>query len=469
MGCGRRKYTSWRAIRLTRRNDGELLTEVEQIVNKTRLTYCTLGEEFQRIWLSESKPYALDWTMKRYRELGDRYDDLAGRVAEARKAAERGEALPSPEEIGLAVPAIFSRQTRPHQILSNSLQPDSPWTEPTATHRLGISIDAGTVDRHQLPIELAIDLPDDLAARPVQAFQILMEGKVQEIPAQLDQVGDAKTKRLVLLIPGPVARQTTANIYVYFGRPEGSPPLPEAVSASVADDGGVVIQNNLVRLLLGAEGAHVYRWHVAAANDSDVTTPGLSDWSGFSDLGGAQRRSPNALTCLARGPALARYSCVDTLGMVKTISLFGGCSWMEVVLSEPVEYYWDFDNPKNFAADGPSPGQYLFSNGATGPVGSESSGVSAQVKAQNVHWAIKWNDQKLALGMAAPEVPCQFVVAPGSGAGGVGIEASPPASHFVTYAGVLAQDPSETMSRLVQTLDFRNQPKIAVYALERKP
>ena len=49
--------------------------------------------------------------------------------------------------------------------------------------------------------------------------------------------------------------------------------------------------------------------------------------------------------------------------------------------SEPTPIYWDFDDPKNFAADGPTPGTWLFSNGQSGPVGREADGVPAQVKA----------------------------------------------------------------------------------------
>ena len=217
-------------------------------------------------------------------------------------------------------------------------------------------------------------------------------------------------------------------------------PLPEAAFARDGENGSITLGNNHVQLLLGQEGAHVYEWQLPALDGRDLTMPGTSDWAGFSDLGGDYRRAQNTFTCLAQGPALVRYQCSDSLGMDKTISLFGGCSWMEVTLSDPVDYYWDFDNPQNFAADGPTPGKYLFSNGTTGSVGREADGVSAQVKADNVQWAVKFADDQLALGLATPETAARFVIAPGSGAGGVGIEASPAASHFVTFAGRLDGD-----------------------------
>jgi hypothetical protein len=139
---------------------------------------------------------------------------------------------------------------------------------------------------------------------------------------------------------------------------------------------------------------------------------------------------------------------------------------MEVVLGEPVSYYWDFDDPKNFAAEFSTPGKYLFSTGAGGPVGKHADGVPAQVRAGSAHWAIKFNDQKLGLGMVIPEAAASFCIAPGSGAGGVGIEGSIPASHFVTFGGLLGCGPGETMTRLQQTLSFRSPPEVILHAIE---
>jgi len=88
------------------------------------------------------------------------------------------------------------------------------------------------------------------------------------------------------------------------------------------------------------------------------------------------------------------------------------------------------------------------------------------VKGGNVHWGIKFNDQKLGFGMATPETAATYCIAPGPGAGGVGIEGSIPTSHFVTYAGLLDDTPAATMNRLQETLDFRNPPEVVLYALE---
>ncbi len=445
-----------------------LLCEIEQCIDGTRQAQAALGCEFQRIWLSESKPYALDWTLRRYAASDQRYAELIGRVAAARANAERGQALPTPEEIGLALPAPLSRSTRPQRVDPAALRTDLPWAEPAATHRIGLTIDAGQVDRYQLPIELDVDLPAQLADRPVRAFQISAENRCQEILAQIDKVPVSGGTRLVVVLPGLLRKDDRAFVHVYLGLPTAPASLPEAARIGQADEGFAVLDNNVVRLLLGSEGGHVYRWEVAACGGRDMTMPGTTGWAGFSDLGGALRQATNQVTCLADGPALVRYQCTDGAAMEKTISLYGGCSWMEVMLSDPVDYYWDFDNPRNFAADGPSPGQYLFADGATGRVGREADGVPAQVKADGVQWGIKWSEDRLALGLATPEVAARYVIAPGAGAGGVGIEGSPPASHFVTFAGRLDAEPGATMQRLAQTLDLRQRVAVVLCGMEEK-
>ena len=165
---------------------------------------------------------------------------------------------------------------------------------------------------------------------------------------------------------------------------------------------------------------------------------------------------------------MTSYRCREALGLVKTLNLFAGTSWIEVVLNYPVQYYWEFDDPKNFSADGPTPGEYLFSNGSTGAVGRQADGVPAQVKAEGVHWGVKFNHEGLALGIITPEVAANHVIAPGAGAGGVGIERSPPACHFITYAGLLDAEPEEVMRQLRHTLDFTNQPEVILHAIQAR-
>ncbi|NQT11420.1 MAG: family 20 glycosylhydrolase, partial [Planctomycetes bacterium] len=444
-----------------------LLSQVESLVENNRDAHETLAAEFKRIWLAESKPYAVDWTLDRYAATIKRYNDLAGRLAEARKKAASGQALPRPEELGLLVPESFGRRARPFDTVDLPLDPDAPWADPAATHRVGVVVRAGSVERFELPMAVSLPLSGELAAKPVRAFlaQASPETPPREILAQLDPSDKSNRTRLTVIIPGPLAKKAETLVHVYLGLPKTPEPLPQAVTTADAPDGMKWIENDKVRLLLGPEGGHVYRWEVKGLENRDLTVPGQTGWAGFADVH-AHRSTPHRLKCVARGPALVRYECTTDDGLVKSIGLFGGASWMEIVLNEPVGSYWNFDNPANFAAGGPSPGAYLFSNGATGPVAAEGHFAQTQVKARGVYWAVKSNPDRLALGLVTPEVAAHHVIGPGSGSGGVGVENSPPVGHFVTYAGLLDAPPSETMTRLCQTLDFRNQPQVILHAIQ---
>ena len=445
-----------------------LVEKTAALVVRTGETYDALGRRFAQLWTAESKPYLLDRTLDRYRETVKRYDDLAVRLAAVKKDLEAGKPVPGPETVGLALPEAFSRRTRPHNTIDRPAASNVPWSDASATHRLGLVVKAGSVDRFELPVEVDLRLPEELASKPVRAFCSVEGTELGQIPAQLDAVDKPDHRRLSLMIPAGIPKDSQATVSVYLGGATAPKPLPGAVSTENGPDGMKWIENNKVRLLLGPEGGHVYRWEVKALDNRDLTMPGTADWAGFSDVGSPHRNTVNTLRCVARGPAVVRYVCSDSAGTVKTISLFAGCSWIEVSFNEPLGHYWDFDNPQNFAADGPTPGEYLFSNGQRGSVGKQADGVPAQVEQKDVFWSIKFNPDRLALGIATPEAAAFHHLAPGAGAGGVGIERSPPANHFITYAGLLETEPADTMNRLRTTLDFKNQPEVVVYAIEAK-
>ncbi len=445
---------------------GPLLGNAEKLLRRNRDAHEALGCRFAALWLAENKPYALDRTMNRYAAIVAWHDRLAQRLAEIRRKAPSGQALPAPEDLGL-VAGPLARRTRPHAICAEPLEPAAAWEEPSATHRLAMVVVAGSVARSELPVELDVRLPAGLAGRPGRAFCSMATGSAQEILVQVDPSPLAGKSRLVLLIPGPLPKDGRVTVRVYLGLMHAPRPLPQAVSTRDAEHGMKWIENDKVRLLLGPEGGHIYRWEVKALACRNLTMPGERGWAGFSDISPDHRATQHAIQCTGRGPAVVRYRGSDGKGLVKTISLFGGASWMEVELNQPVQRYWDFDNPANFAADGSAPGQYRFSNGAAGAVGRSADGVLAQVKGI-AFWGIKYNAQRVALGMTTPEVAAEFVIAPGAGAGGVGIEYGPSAAHFITYAGVLPAEPKAVMEGLRSALDFRNPPTVTLGALQAR-
>ena len=448
-------------------SDRSKLDQVELLLRQNRDTYERLGRQFAALWLKESKPYALGWTLNRYTNAVRECDSLLAKLEAARVATASGQPLPAANEIGLAAPKPSFGRLQPAATAPEPLAPELPWADATATHRLGVLLRAGALDRYDLPVELELALPNDLAGKPVRAFLLQANEAPHEILAQLDRLDAAGKARLILILPGPLPRETAASAHVYLGLTEKPPTFPTAVSTTEVTNGMRWLDNDQVRLLLGPEGAHLYRWEVKAADNRDLTMPGETGWAGFGDIH-SHRDSPYQLTCRAQGPAMVEYECNDPYGHTKIVRLYGGASWTETLLNEPTAVFWDFDDPKTFAADGPTPGQWTFSDGQSGPVGRESDGVAAQVKVPNTYWGIKSNPNHLALGSVTPEVTTLHVVAPGAGAGGAGIEGSAPAQHFVTFAGRLTASPAETMNRLQTTLDLKHPVTIQLHAIQTR-
>ena len=153
--------------------DVSKLAQVERLIRKNRDAYERLGRQFAALWLSESKPYALDWTLGRYTNAVNECEALLGKVEAARQPPPPpvNPCLPA-DELGLAAPKPLFRRVRPAESSPEALAPELPWADPSATHRLGLLVRAGAVDRFDLPLEVELTLPADLAAKPVRAFLI---------------------------------------------------------------------------------------------------------------------------------------------------------------------------------------------------------------------------------------------------------------------------------------------------------
>ncbi len=443
------------------------LSQVEGLLRKNRDTYQQLGREFARLWLAESRPYALDWTLQRYTNVLNHFDTLLGKLQAAENASSTGQPLPPADEIGLTVARVSLRKANPATSVKESVYADARWEDPSATHRLGLVVQAGPTDRFDLPVELELKLTNHAAATPVRAFRLSTNGPPHEILAQLDPLDSQGRFRLVLVLTGPLPRASQAAVHLYFGLAQVPTLLAAAVRTGEAANGMRWMENDRVRLLLGPEGAHIYRWEIKSAANRDLSMPGESGWHGFSDLS-PYRSSPYELTCRSPGPAMVEYQATDPSGHTKVFRLYGGASWLEVLLNEPTMVYWDFDDPKNFASDGPTPGQWCFSDGRSGPVGREADGVPAQVKAPNTYWGMKYNSTRLAVGLVTPETATLHVIAPGAGAGGSGIEGAPAVQHFVTFAGFLDAPPAETMDRIQATLDLNHSAEVRVHAVQSR-
>ena len=126
-------------------------------------------------------------------------------------------------------------------------------------------VSAGSADRYELPVEVELLLPTELASKPVRAFALLPEKSRRDRRANghADSEQPGKGTRLVALLP-VLTGGKQANIHVYLGVAIPEPLSAESVSTREGPGGMVWIENDQLRLLLGPEGGHVYRWEVKA-------------------------------------------------------------------------------------------------------------------------------------------------------------------------------------------------------------
>ena len=197
-------------------------------------------------------------------------------MADARAIAERGETLPPPEQIGLVLPAPLARNARPQRVESAALRTDVPWIEPTATHRIGITIDAGNVDRFQLPIELDVDLPAAARIQTGAGFSnrcaTTSAGKSWRRSTRSPEHG---RRAAGLGAAGSVGEERTGVRSCVHGAASSTS------ASSRSRTGGRRVRkdssrfdNNAVGCSWEAEGAHVFGWEVTACAGRDVTMPG---------------------------------------------------------------------------------------------------------------------------------------------------------------------------------------------------
>jgi hypothetical protein len=362
-------------------------------------------------------------------------------------------------------------------VVNRGLSPDTPWANPNALMRLGLTIEAGNVDRTAFPIELDLNLPESCIGKKVEAFELGANDTSYPIPAQLESANHPQKpqlQRLTLLITG-IEKGWSKNVYVYFGIDNVDTVVASLPSVSTydGDNGMKVIDNDpLMQIHLGAEGGHAYKWLVKDFDTErillDMTDPGDDSYHGFSDHGHADRSKRFDLVCMNNGPAMVRYGCYFDGELVKTLTVYAGLPVLDVITTDSTGYYWNFDDPDLFAADGKTPGTYLFSNGKTGPTPPKGNSVDLQIREPGVYWAIKTNEQGFVHGMTTPEARSRFVIGPGGGMGGIGIEGSEARSHFVTLGWRLSQDMSaEFMDQILETYNLKNQPVVVQYAQEQ--
>ena len=219
-----------------------------------------LGREFAALWLRESKPYALDWTMKRYAATVASVRRSCWReLADARRTAEAGKPLPAAGGVGACPPRGIRREAP-----AARRSAPTPLAAGDAVGRHGgdpsawaCVVRAGSVDRFDLPVEVDVPLPAG-TRRASRSGPSARRGKTarRRSAAQLDPARSrAGRPRLVSSDPRPrwprARRRRSTSIWACLGRRNRS---AQAVSTKDAPNGMKWIENDKVRLLLGPGG-----------------------------------------------------------------------------------------------------------------------------------------------------------------------------------------------------------------------
>ncbi len=444
------------------------LQRAERLVRKIRDDHASLKRQYIALWHRENKPYALDWVTRRFDGTIGRYDKMLAALQAAAKALQEKRALPDASDVGLKLVELGARQTRPTKVLARALAPQAPWAEAAFKKRVGLVLRSGDADRLDQPVE--VTLPGSVDAKGVVRLVELDADATSQKPliCQLHDVGDRR--RLVFIAHGKTPKNGERRFLLYCDGTSQPGGVQDAGAVRCTDGPGGAkwIENEHYRLLVGPEGGHIYRWEVKALDNRDVTHPGGTGWSGFADVGGEHRRSKNRIEVLAGGPAMVRLKCTDQTGLEKTISAYAHLPWIEVTLNSGVDYFWCFTDTRLMAADSPTPGSVLFSDGTTGKVKKLTSSADCQVSRPKVHWAAKFVQDGPMIALITPELATRHVVGPGGGMGGVGIERSTLAGHVVIYAGRCPESVKTTLDGLRATLNYGKQPTVDVCAIQQR-
>ncbi len=427
-----------------------------------------LRAEYERLWLLENRPWWLEEMSGRYGALiGDlraHHDKLAAALDEFNRTG----VAPDPTFIGLELAETTRRNTRPTAATESLLPADAPWWDDRWPHRIALRVDNGDTPRLDYPVEVQVSFGEHTVAPASVRVVEYAGGQMQALATQYEPTLPNKGN-VMFFAPGQTAAGASRTFAIYYDL-QGTAPKPEQAIGGLtvrAEGGSQWVENSRYRLLLGTHGAHIFEWFVKALDDLEITAPGRGGWAGFADSGHNDRDAHFAISVETAGPLMARLRAAsEGAGSEKLFTFYADRPYVEVMLAAPVGFYWDYDRVENFAADRGNPGTALFSNGHTEPVCASDEQIHAE--ASGVYWCAKTRQDGLLLANITPEVDGTHMTGPGGGWGGVGIERSKPAAHFVTLADQIEGDPAPLLDALRQTLDMRGQPRLVIGKVERR-
>lgn len=428
-------------------------------MEKIRDAHKDLKDRYIILWNRENRPFALDRVSARYDNLINEYQKIIDNLKNASASLKSEGTLPSPVEVGLAIQERGIRSAKALPITAESLNlSDVSWTDETFSKRIGIVVEGDDKARINQPIE--IDLPFDTSIPKYYRLYEQVGDKQILIDHQISAAN--RNNRLIFIADGSI-EANSKRIFLLYYMPAA--PIIEfdksnGMHVNIESNDKIWIENNKLKLLIGAEGGHIYRWEVKSHNNLDLTIPGETGWFGFADNYEPHRHLHNNLEVLENGNILIRVKCTDQTGMEKTISLWKDASWAEVTYNSSINTFACYDDINLMGADSKNPGTAIFSDGYTEKIRPYASYRSSQVIRDDVLWSGKYSDIGILLALITPELPMRHIVGPGDGMGGVVIEEGKNNAHFVIYGDNTPENIKETLNEISVTLDYTHQPKV---------
>jgi hypothetical protein len=441
------------------------LDQAAKIVKKIRDQHISVKARFRDLWNRENKPYALDFALAKYDSLIKKYDETISNINTAQASLkDKGSFRPAGEVAMDLTQDSPPRPTTP-TITVERMSPTATWTDVAFAKRIGITLHAADSDRSDIPVEVSIPIAARLSNQAC-LYQIdKTTGAQTPVPSQMRT--DNRKKLLLFLAKGRLAKGEDRSFFLYFQPKTGSIARGNTdLSFTNATQGGLWLQNDKVRLYIGPEGGHIYRWEVKKLNNLSLTYPGGTGWQGFADEGEPYRSMQNKVEVVESGDALIRIRCTDAF-REKTISLWTGMPWVEVTFNEGLGWFWSYDDPNILGEKTATRGDVLFSDGTGAKVIGDPFATPCP-SSQKAYWGAKFNPASAMLAIVTPERLSHIIVGPGGPPGGVGIENSPTSSHFAIYGGATPDSPKETLDLLRSSIDFTNPPKTTVYAVDSR-
>jgi len=439
------------------------LREALALLTGLRKNLADLRAEFARLWLAENREPGLAFNLSRYDRQLASYDRKIKQLRAALRGLEKTGKLAGGEWPLMRVAAL--RAIKPQK---GTVTAPERRARPDA-YRVLVRLEANGKPRTNLPVHLQLNFHELLGdTGKLDPGSIRVFESSRELASQFVPVDGESTGELVWIAPGTIGPQDGRLFEVTFNTLKSGvmrADYPTNIRVTDVAAGARWVENSRYRILVGPQGAHFFAWQVKTLDGLDITQPGNSGWAGFNDVMSA-RTSHFNVEPVAVGPVVAVLRASDPWGLQEVLYFYADLPYVETLLSQPVDMYWNYDNVAVMAGDSKTPGMGRFSDGTQAPVPKSAERVHLTAGGdRKAWWSAKYRGDGFTLGLITPAEAAVHMVGPGGGWGGIGIEQSNPCRYFVIFADV-TPDTWQSVQRVADTLSMQPPVKAVIGSVE---